>query len=114
MKQKKIKDKLMAINQILVTGTSVSKELLNPLEDNGYSIVNPTHLLSEDELKSYLDHSVGYLLGGDEYASDGALSTTQNLKVIAFLGMGYQSFIDVEAANKRKIAVTNTPGTLSN
>lgn len=101
-------------NKILVTGTSVRADLLKPLSDAGFVVENPTHLLSESELKEQLKTSAGYLLGGDEFASKEALSTADGLKVIAFLGMGYQSFIDVEGANGKGIPITNTPGTLSN
>ena len=104
----------MAKNKILVTGTSVRTGLLQPLIDAGFEVENPTHLLSESELKEYLKTSAGYLLGGDEFASKEALSTADILKVVAFLGMGYQSFVDVAAANEKGIPITNTPGTLSN
>jgi glyoxylate reductase len=104
----------MSKNKILVTGTSVRIDLLQPLLDAGFEVENPTHLLTENELKEHLKTSAGYLLGGDEYASKEALSTADGLKVIAFLGMGYQSFIDVEAANDKGVPITNTPGTLSN
>ncbi len=100
--------------KILVTGTSVRPELLQPLVEAGYEIINPTNLLSEEELKTALLSCSAYLLGGDEYASLGALSSAANLKVVAFLGMGYESFVDAAAAKTLGIAVTNTPGTLSN
>jgi len=57
---------------------------------------------------------VAYLLGGDEFASQEAMSSAKDLKIIAFLGMGYQSFIDVAASKVLRIPITNTPGTLSN
>lgn len=100
--------------KVLVTGTSVRPELLQPLVQAGYTVENPTHLLSENELKEELATSVAYLLGGDEYASRTAISSAKQLKVIAFLGMGYESFIDVTAAKEFGIPVTNTPGILSN
>lgn len=100
--------------KILVTGDSVREDLLRPLISAGYSISNPTHLLTESELAKELSDASGYLLGGDEFASDAALASATQLKVIAFLGMGYQSFVDVAAAKKRGVAITNTPGTLNN
>jgi len=102
------------MSTILVTGTSVSSKLLRELADAGCVVDNPTHLLSEDELAERLASCDGYLLGGDEYASRRALSSAKNLKIIAFLGMGYQSFVDTNAATEFGIAITNTPGTLSN
>jgi hypothetical protein len=41
-------------NKILVTGTSVRADLLKPLSDAGFVVENPTHLLSESELKEHL------------------------------------------------------------
>ncbi len=100
--------------RVLVTGTSVRPELLQPLIDAGYVVDNPTHLLSENDLASALADASAYLLGGDEYASRVALLSAKQLKVIAFLGMGYEAFVDVPAASELKIPITNTPGTLSN
>lgn len=100
-------------NKVLVTGTSVSDELLTPLRDAGLHIENPVHLLSEDELTAELDGAVAYLLGGDEIATRRALEAAKELKVVAFLGVGYESFIDVKAAAQLGIPVTNTPGTLT-
>lgn len=99
--------------KILVTGTSVREELLRPLVEAGFTIENPTNLLTEGELAAALSDKAGYLLGGDEFASSKAMQDAKNLKIIAFLGMGYQSFIDADAAKNLNIAVTNTPGTLS-
>jgi glyoxylate reductase len=99
---------------VLVTGSSVDDRFLEPLRAAGLEVRNLTHLLSEDELGKELTTSSAYLLGGDEVATATALSETSTLKVIAFLGVGYESFIDVPAATTRGIAVTNTPGTLTN
>ena len=104
----------MTSKKVLVTGTSVRQDLLQPLIDVGLTVENPTHLLTEEELKEHLSNSVAYLLGGDEVASKEALSYAKELKVIAFLGMGYQSFVDSDAATRAGIPITNTPGTLSN
>jgi lactate dehydrogenase-like 2-hydroxyacid dehydrogenase len=100
--------------KILVTGSSVRADLLRPLEEAGFTVDNPKHLLSEDELKTALADCDGYLLGGDEIATRAALSSAKRLKIIAFLGMGYESFVDAVAAKELGIAVTNTPGTLNN
>ena len=98
---------------VLVTGTSARADLLQPLLDAGFKIENPTHLLSEDELANHLSRVDGYLLGGDEVATRNALSKTKSLKIVAFLGVGYESFVDSKAARELGIAVTNTPGTLA-
>lgn len=101
-------------NKILVTGNSVRPDLLQPLSDAGFTVSNPQHLLSESELRDKLSTSCAYLLGGDEVATRAALSEAKGLKVIAFLGMGYESYVDATAATEMGIRITNTPGTLSN
>ena len=101
-------------HKILVTGSSVRADLLQPLLDAGYRIENPPGVLSEAELKSALADTSAYLFGGDEFASAEAFSETSTLKLIAFLGVGYESFIDTAAATERGILITNTPGTLTN
>jgi len=102
------------MNKILVTGSSVEDRFFQPLRDSGFSVKNPTQLLSEEELARELSDSIGYLLGGDEVASAPALKKATKLRVISFLGVGYESFIDVRAARDLGITITNTPGTLTN
>jgi lactate dehydrogenase-like 2-hydroxyacid dehydrogenase len=75
---------------------------------------NPTHLLTEVELKDALVDADAYLLGGDERATKRVLSQAAKLKIIAFLGMGYEAYVEAEAARAMGIVITNTPGTLSN
>ena len=99
--------------KVLVTGASVDARFLQPLVDQGLTVTNPTGVLSESELASELEDSVAYLLGGDEYASETALSAARALKIVAFLGVGYESFVDAKAARQLGIHVTNTPGTLT-
>ena len=99
--------------KVLITGSSIAPEFLGPLEDADLRIVNPSGLLSEDQLAAELADSTAYLLGGDEFASEKALKAGANLKIVAFLGVGYESFVDVGAATQLGIPVTNTPGTLT-
>ncbi|MGV9973356.1 2-hydroxyacid dehydrogenase [Nocardia beijingensis] len=66
--------------------------------------------LSESELARALVGKDAYILGGIERATAAALSTADDLKVIAFMGVGYESYIDTAAATAAGIAVTNTPG----
>jgi lactate dehydrogenase-like 2-hydroxyacid dehydrogenase len=100
--------------KVLVTGSSISDEYLERLRAARLEIHNPTGLLGEAELKAALNDSVAYLLGGDEIATSAALSQAEKLKIIAFLGVGYESFIDVTAATRHGVLVTNTPCTLTN
>src|SRR3954454_23920541 len=99
--------------KILVTGNSVRPELLQPLTEAGYKVENPTDLLSEQDLAAALEDADAYLFGGDEYASGTAIATAKDLKVVAFLGVGYESFMDATAIRSRGVRITNTPGTLT-
>lgn len=102
------------LGKILVTGSSVAQKHLDRLSESGFRVHNVPGLLSEDELGTELESCTAYLLGGDEFASRAALTRAKSLKVVGFLGVGYQSFVDADAAAELGIAVTNTPGTLIN
>lgn len=104
----------MNAGKVLVTGGSVEERFLEPLRDFGLDVRNPQGVLSEDELRLELEDAVAYLLAGDEFAGEKALATASALKIVAFLGVGYESFIDSQAATGLNIVVTNTPGTLTN
>ncbi len=93
----------------LITGQTFVEEVKQKLEQAGFEISNPTKHLEEADLIEALQGVDAYLLGGVEKATAKAIMSADNLKVIAFLGVGYESFVDVDAATKRGIAVTNTP-----
>ncbi|GAA0442112.1 D-isomer specific 2-hydroxyacid dehydrogenase [Acrocarpospora corrugata] len=95
--------------KILVTGSGIDLTLLGPLEEAGNNIVARPKLLSPAELKAELRDAVAYLHGGEEYASGEALSTAELLKIVAFMGIGYESFVDVDAAKEHGLRVTWTP-----
>jgi glyoxylate reductase len=102
------------MKKILVTGSSVRPDLLQPLMDAGHEVVNPTGVLSENDLRDALSGVSAYLFGGDEFASGPALAGNPTLKHVAFLGVGYESFMDAPAITDAGVLITNTPGTLSN
>ena len=104
---------------VLVTGASVDERYLGRLRDAGLAVINPPasfppDSLSESELRDLLADCDAYLLGGDEIASASALASATKLKVIAFLGVGYATYIDSVAAAKRGVLITNTPGVVAN
>jgi lactate dehydrogenase-like 2-hydroxyacid dehydrogenase len=76
-------------------------------------VANPTHLLTDAELSHELQGAVAYLVDGEEIVTASALAEAKDLRIIAFIGVGYESYIDTDAANSRGVVVTNTPGVLT-
>jgi lactate dehydrogenase-like 2-hydroxyacid dehydrogenase len=96
---------------ILVTGVGIETSLLEPLCRQGLTLRRRDRVLSEDELVVELKEAVGYLHAGEERATARALqSAKETLKVVAFVGVGYENFVDVEAADALGVVVTNTAG----
>jgi glyoxylate reductase len=100
------------MKKALVTGDSITSYYLDRLREQGFEVHNPQEHLSEEALIDALQGTQVYLLGGLEHATSRALCSASDLKLIAFLGAGYHSFIDYEAATELGIAITNTPGTM--
>lgn len=99
---------------ILVTGSSIRPALLVPLTEAGYRVRVPEKTLTEQELIRELADVDVYLYGGDEVATPEAIRSTSKLRLIAFYGVGYESFLNVEAVRSHGVRITNTPGTLNN
>lgn len=100
-------------NKVLITGTGVSDSAVETLRAAGLTVANPTHHLTEAELAQELEGAVAYLLDGEEFVTADALAGAKDLRIIAYHGVGYQSSIDMSAADRLGIVVTNTPGTLT-
>lgn len=98
----------------MITGQLATEQHLAPLRRAGYEVHHQPGVLSEAELAEALRGCTGYVLGGDEYASAAALAGAKELKAIAFMGAGYETFVDVDAATGLGIMITNTPGVLTN
>ncbi|GAA4559470.1 2-hydroxyacid dehydrogenase [Planotetraspora kaengkrachanensis] len=96
---------------ILVTGSGIDARRLEVLRARGYDIRQPPPLLTEEQLARELKDVVAYLHGGEERATRAALESAKStLKVVAFLGVGYETFVDMAAADELKMVVTFTPG----
>ncbi|MEZ0076139.1 2-hydroxyacid dehydrogenase [Planotetraspora sp. GP83] len=101
----------MTGGKLLVTGAWIDTARLKSLERLGLRLRRPSHVLTEKELEHELKGAVAYLHGGEERATAAALlSAKDTLKVVAFVGVGYESFVDVAAADDLDIVVTSTPG----
>jgi D-3-phosphoglycerate dehydrogenase len=100
--------------KILVTPTSFGpsaqlapKDKLLAFADE--IIYNPhSRPLTEDELIPLLEGCDGYLAGLD-FITEKVINSTSCLKVISRYGIGCDR-VDIEAAKKKGIPVTNTPG----
>lgn len=96
---------------ILVTGT-VPFSVVTLLQSQGYQVDvrELKELMDEVALIEALKDKDAHVYGGYETMNAKAISSANKLKVIAFVGAGYQDFVDVQEANKKNIKVTNTPG----
>jgi len=100
--------------KVLVTSTSFGKVVKEPVEllnRKGYEIIwnELGRPLKENEVMERIREVDAYIAGLDEITAK-AIETADNLKVISKYGAGIDN-IDIEAATKKKIVVTNTPGT---
>ncbi|MBF6467100.1 D-glycerate dehydrogenase [Nocardia beijingensis] len=94
----------------LLTGGAPTQADMEWLRQQNLEVEVRGSELSESELAGALVGKDAYILGGLERATAAALSAADDLKVIAFLGVGYHAFIDTAAATTAGIAVTNAPG----
>jgi len=99
--------------RVLVTPTSFGKDdpaLKATLEKTvGEVIYNPTNRpLTASELASLVKDADGYIAGLDQIDAS-VIDEANKLKVIARYGVGVDR-VDVKAATKKGIVVTNTPG----
>lgn len=99
--------------RVLVTPTTFGKDdpalKLTLVKTVGEVIYNPLNRpLTSSELVPLVKDVDGYIAGLDQIDSS-VLGAANRLKVIARYGVGVDR-VDVEAATKRGIVVTNTPG----
>jgi glyoxylate reductase len=95
--------------QILVTGRTFEQHFLKVLRERGFVVEFHSEHLTEAELKQALKNKDAFILGGVEFVSAKALESNDTLKVIAVAAVGYQSYVDLQAATRKGILVTNTP-----
>lgn len=75
--------------------------------------INPYgRTLTVDELRQIWDGADAIIAGLEPYTPEVLKDAPESLKAICRFGVGYDS-VDLDAARKRGIAVTNTPGTNS-
>ena len=64
---------------------------------------------SEEELIDKLKEFDCYINGGDEICTPRVIEENKHLKLISFMGTGYQKYIDVPTAKQYNIPVSYTP-----
>jgi len=100
-----------AMTRILVTGVLPTKAH-ERLEQVGLKVVvrGANDLVEEANFIQAIKNTNIYVSGGNETATKSVLEAANDLKLITFLGVEAQSYIDVSTASKRGIKVCNTPG----
>jgi lactate dehydrogenase-like 2-hydroxyacid dehydrogenase len=98
------------MKNILFTACTFSAEQIDRLENQGFHIVPEKGNLSENELAEAIKNMDGYIQGGDEIVTEKIINSANKLKVISFLGAGYENYIDIKSALNKGIIVTYTPG----
>src|ERR1700722_6533815 len=99
-------------NKILITDSLfILKEHEDQLRAAGYEIERiDKPKPSEEELIKAIKGKVAYILGGIEQATEKIIDAADELKVIAFPGIGYKDFIPAwEYATAKGIAIVNAP-----
>jgi gluconate 2-dehydrogenase len=98
------------LTPLLFTGNPPSPSEAAMLTDRGFEVEFAPGDLSEHQLIDALQGKEAYILGGIEKVTAAVLAQAKSLRVVAFLGVGYQAHIDASAAATYGIAVTNAPG----
>ncbi|MCY3675475.1 MAG: 2-hydroxyacid dehydrogenase [Paracoccaceae bacterium] len=100
--------------KVLFTGTGYENRHFASIEQAGHQWCFLEDSLNYKALSVLVTDVHGYVLGGDEFVDTSLLDLASQLRAISFVGVGYQNFIDAEAAKVRGISLLNTPGATSN
>lgn len=95
--------------KVLFTGCTFNEDTINELKEKGIEVINGRTNYKEEELINKLKKVDCYINGGDEICTGKVIEKNKHLKLISFMGTGYQKYIDFLTANKYNIPVTYTP-----
>ena len=95
--------------KVLFTGCTFNEAKLNELKEQGIEVSSGRMDYSEEELTYILKDFDCYINGGDEICTRKVIESNKHLKLISFMGTGYQKYIDVDAAKENGIPVSYTP-----
>lgn len=101
------------MEKVLVT-RQISDDALALIRNSGYEVTVYTELknISQDQLIKMCEGHVGLLSVGPNKIDERFLSACSQLKGIALMSVGYDK-VDLEAAKKHGIPISNTPDVLS-
>lgn len=85
------------------------KNIFSTLDSTKYEFIQVSDEKTEDKIIEDIKDADAVYLAGDDYFSQKILEGAPKLKLVAFGGIGYESYIDEKAATKLGIAITNTP-----
>ena len=103
----------MARGNILVSGEAFSAEVAEELRAEGFEVRQHTDFAPEAELIELLRGKDAYVMAGDESITPKVAASLSGLKVIAFFGVGPETFFLGDAlaqVTEKGIPVTITPG----
>ena len=95
-------------NILIICNSPFVEAETNKLISKGYSFTQ----CSDEDIKNdkiSLNDYNAIIMGGDIFLSKELLGKTSKLEIISFEGAGYASFMDVEYATEKGIAISNTP-----
>lgn len=95
--------------KVLFTGCTFDEETIKKLEEKNIEVINGRMDYTEQELIEKLKDTDCYINGGDEICTSKVIEENKHLKLISFMGTGYQKYIDVPTAKKYNIPVSYTP-----
>jgi len=84
------------------------------LKEKGYSFTFLNPGVSEDEILANMKDAEGCVISGAGYLTRKIFDNSPNLKFVSFLGIGYASYMDAEAATNNGVAIMNAPGANAN
>lgn len=92
---------------VLVTGDfDIPNDTFSP----DMKLIHLRAQVDEHNLREVLPRVQSYIVGGPEYVSSELLCIATQLQHVVVMGTGTASFVDIDAANKRGIRISNTPG----
>ncbi|MDQ3964597.1 MAG: hypothetical protein M3277_11925 [Actinomycetota bacterium] len=96
------------MKSIVISGTTFPKAVSAELQARGFEIVSIPGDLDEESVVERLEGAWGYILGGSETMTKGVWGTLSDLRLVCFLGTGFESFIELPT-DRERIAFCYTP-----